>query len=185
MFATINATSHERGLPRPGDDIISPADVVMDHAFTVDGVPELVWPWLVQLGKWRAGWYLPWAIERLLPPSRRATRQILPQWQHLQIGDSIPDYGGKNETFQVARLQAPESVVYTSRRGRTAVTWSITLEPVSDGAAPTLTRVFLRLRLAPVRRKRLVRTVGGFVDAVTVAGMAGGLRERLAGHRTS
>jgi len=31
----------------------------MDRGFTVDTAPEAVWPWLVQLGKRRAGWYLP------------------------------------------------------------------------------------------------------------------------------
>ncbi len=184
MFAAVDATDYERSLPRPGDGIVSHADVVMDRAFTLDAAPELVWPWLVQLGKRRAGWYLPHAIERFLPPRRRAARHILPKWQHLQTGDLIPDYGGKNETFQVARIQAPQSIVYTSQRGKTAVTWSITLEPVPDGTV-TPTRVFLRLRMAPVRRKRLARSVGEFIDAVTVAGMVAGLTERLAEHRAS
>jgi hypothetical protein len=40
--------------------------------------------------------------------------------------------------------------------------------------------VHLRLRLGPVRRKWLARTGGEFIDALTIAGMAAGLRERLA-----
>jgi len=46
----------------------------MDHVFTVAAPPAAVWPWLVQLGKKRAGWYLPAAAERFLPPGRRAAR---------------------------------------------------------------------------------------------------------------
>lgn len=57
------------------------------------------------------------------------------------------------------------------------MTWSITLQP---DAIPDRTRVFLRLRAAPVRRRRLMEAVGGFFDASTVAVMAAGLRERLA-----
>jgi lysophospholipase L1-like esterase len=179
MFASIGATEHERTLPRAGDDLVSPADVVMDRAFTIDAPPEAVWPWLAQLGKRRAGWYLPRAIERFLPAGKRATRKIHPEWQHLQVGDIIPDYGGKHETFQVAQVQAPQSIVYTSQRGKVSLTWSITLDPLpADGRART--RVFLRLRMAPVSWKRLADSGGEFFDALTVAGMAAGLRERLA-----
>jgi hypothetical protein len=177
MFASTGATEHERALPRAGDDLVSPADVVMDRAFTLDAPPETVWPWLTQLGKRRAGWYLPRAVERFLPAARRAVWEIHPEWQHLKAGDIIPDYGGKHETFQVARVQAPQSIVYTSQRGKVSLTWSITLEATDEQPR---TRVFLRLRMAPVSWKRLADSGGGFFDALTVAGMAAGLRERLA-----
>ncbi|MBO1755117.1 hypothetical protein [Allobranchiibius sp. CTAmp26] len=179
MFASTTATDAERAVPRPGDDLVAPADVTMDRAFTLDAPPQIVWPWLVQLGKARAGWYLPRSVERFVPPGRRAARRILPQWQALAVGEVIPDYGGKNETFRVEQLQRPASIVYTSQRGRTTVSWSITLEPDSDDVSRR-TRVFLRLCAAPVRRKRLMETGGEFFDALTVALMVAGLRERLA-----
>src|ERR1700722_5204720 len=55
----VNADEDEKRAARPGDALVAPADVVMDRAFTVPGPVEQVWPWLVQLGKRRAGWYLP------------------------------------------------------------------------------------------------------------------------------
>ncbi len=182
MFANISATGRERSTPRPGDDIVTPAEVVMDRAFTLDASPAAVWPWLAQLGKSRGGWYLPRTLERFLPVGRRAVRTIHLEWQHLEVGDVIPDYGGTNETFHVAQIQAPKSIVYTSHRGKIALTWSITVEPL-PAEAPTRTRVFLRLRMAPVRWKRLALSGGEFFDAMTVAGMAAGLRERLTEHR--
>ena len=45
------------------------------------------------------------------------------------------------------------------------------------------TRVHLRLRLAPVKHRRIAEVGGGLFDALTIAGMAAGLRERLAGQR--
>ncbi len=57
------------------------------------------------------------------------------------------------------------------------VSWSIIL-----GEAPGPergTRVHLRLRLGPVRRVWLAKSVGGLFDLLTIAGMAAGLRERL------
>jgi hypothetical protein len=179
-FRGIDASAAEKAMSRPGDDIVSPADVVMDRAFTVDGPPDAVWPWLAQLGKQRAGWYLPRTVERFVPSRRRATRTIDARWQRLQVGDVIPDYGGRHETFEVAEIHAPSTVVYRSRRGHTDLTWSISLQPVGARDGTARTRVFLRLRMGPVRRKWLAETAGGLLDLLTIAGMAAGLRERLA-----
>ena len=192
-FSSVRATAAERRAARPGDDIIARPDVVMDRAFTVSAAPAAVWPWLVQLGKKRAGWYLPAAVERFLPPGRRAAREIRPAWQRLGPGDVVPDYGGRDETFEVAAIEPAAGLVYQSVRSRMNVTWLITLLPVpasgptsgpaSGGGAGEHTRVHLRLRLGPVRRTWLAGTAGEFIDALTIAGMAAGLKERLAAGR--
>ena len=174
VFAAVEPTPAEWAAPRPGDGLVA-ADVVMDRAFTVPGPPQTVWPWIVQLGKHRAGWYLPASVERFVPRARRAARRVEDRWQHLAVGDVIPDYGGADATFTVALIDAPHPLVYTSDRGRVHVSWVITLEPADGG-----TRVRLRLRLGPVRRKRLAEHGGGLLDLLTIAGMAAGLRERLA-----
>jgi hypothetical protein len=172
----VHPSTDEKAAPRPGDDLVTPAGVVMDRAFTVDAAPEVVWPWLVQLGKQRAGWYVPRWVERFIPPGRRAIRTIDARWQDLEVGDVIPDYG--NATFEVAQIDPPRTLVYTSRRGRTDISWSISLAARGQG-----TRVFLRLRLGPVKHKWLARTAGDLFDRLTIAGMAAGLRERLRGVR--
>ncbi|MDQ6935140.1 MAG: hypothetical protein M3130_07640 [Actinomycetota bacterium] len=183
-FTAVNPQPNEVAAPRAGDDIVAGADVVMDRAFTVDSTPAEAWPWLVQLGKGRAGWYLPRSLERFLPPSRQAARVVMPAFQHLQVGDVIPDYGGKEATFEVAALSPPTTLVYRSRRGRTNVSWSITLAPEAAGSvgeSSVRTRIHLRLRLGPVRHQRLAETAGDLVDLLTIGGMAAGLRERLRG----
>jgi hypothetical protein len=166
----------------PGDDLVDPADVVMDRAFTVPGTPEQVWPWVEQLGKGRAGWYLPRRLERLVPPSRRAARRVDGRWLGLVVGDRIPDYGGRHEYFEVAEIDRPRHLVHRSQRGRMRLSWAIALDPVAEGGASraAATRVRLRLRLTPVRRRRLAESVGEWFDGLTIAGMAAGLRERLA-----
>jgi len=180
-FDTIRARPDEVAAQRLGDDIVTEADVVMDRAFTVAAPPERAWPWLLQLGKYRAGWYLPRSLERFIPRSRRPARTVVAIWRHLEVGDVLPDYGGKNESFQVAILQPPSALVYRSQRGQMQVSWSITLS-VLPGArvdARPLTRIHLRLRLGSVRRKWLVKTAGELLDILTIAVMAAGLRERL------
>ncbi len=121
VFATVRATAAEGAEARLGDDIVAVPDVVMDRAFTVPGGPASVWPWLVQLGKHRAGWYLPRRVERFLPRGRRAIRVLDPRWATLHVGDIIPDYGGRDETFTVAEIDPARHLVYWSRRGRAKV----------------------------------------------------------------
>ena len=63
---------------RPAGRSIMSAPTLMDRAFTVAAPPAAVWPWLVQLGKKRAGWYLPRAIERFLPRQAPGGARHLP-----------------------------------------------------------------------------------------------------------
>ena len=169
------ATAAEHHAALPGDDLVA-ADVVMDRGFDLPAPPDVVWPWLVQLGKRRAGWYLPTYVERLVPPSRRALRHLEPRFLAHVVGDVIPDWGGADATFTLAAIEPPRLLLYTSRRGRTELTWCLHLSPVASTGG---TRVHLRLRLGPVRHTGLASTVGGLFDAATVVGLAAGLRERV------
>lgn len=179
MFESVAASAEDVARSLPGDHLVRRADVVMDRAFDLPAPPELVWPWFVQLGKRRAGWYLPRSVERFVPATRRARRTIDPALQDLRVGSVIPDWGGRHETFEVAVIEPPHALVHTTQRGRTFGSWAIVLTPYDAPAGPA-THVQLRLRLAPVKRKRLAGTVGELFDASTIAGLAAGLRERLA-----
>ena len=176
MFESVEPSPEDVARTLPGDDLVSHADVVMDRAFDLPAPPEEVWPWFVQLGKKRAGWYLPRSVERFVPASRRALRRIEPSLLQLRVGSVIPDWGGRHETFEVAILEPPRALVHTTQRGHTFGSWAIALTPSDSGTA---THVQLRLRLSPVKRKRLAGTAGELLDASTIAGLAAGLRERL------
>lgn len=168
-------TAAERASSLPGDDVVAPADVVMDRAFTLQVPPDAVWPWIVQLGKRRAGWYLPAAVERFVPPARRGLRRLDDRHQALSVGDVIPDWGGADATFTVVELAPARHLLYGSTRGRTHLTWCLRLTSVGGRR----TRVQLRLRLAPVRHRFVAEHLGGLFDQLTVMGLAAGLRERV------
>jgi hypothetical protein len=55
------STKQERRRPLPGDEVtndIDPAGMARHtRAVTIDAPPEAVWPWLVQIGDCRAGFY--------------------------------------------------------------------------------------------------------------------------------
>jgi hypothetical protein len=151
------------------------ANVQMDRAFDLPAPPAVVWPWLVQLGKRRAGWYLPRSVERFVPASRRAVRRIVPELQDLRVGETIPDWGGRGATLTLAAMDRDRYLLHTSRRGTVDVTWALVLFPAGRAG----TRVQSRVRLGPVRREWLAEYGGGPFDLLTILGLAHGLRERL------
>ncbi|VVJ17701.1 Uncharacterised protein [Amycolatopsis camponoti] len=164
----------ERTGAAAGDDLVPRPDVVMDRGFTLPAPPERVWPWFAQLGKNRAGWYLPAWIEAVVPRRRRALRRLDPALQRLRPGDVIDDWGGRDATFEIVTHDPPHTLVHRSTRGRLEISWAIHLVAAGGG-----TRVHLRFRLSGARHPRLVEYGGGLVDLLTVAGLAAGLRERV------
>jgi hypothetical protein len=49
--------------------------------------PEHVWPWLVQIGFNRAGWYSYDLLDNL---GRRSAERIIPELQAISVGDWVP-----------------------------------------------------------------------------------------------
>jgi len=72
--------------PLPGDELVEAPTAVETRGLTIDAPPEAVWPWLVQMGFDRAGWY---SYDALDMRGASADR-ILPAFQDLAIGDVVP-----------------------------------------------------------------------------------------------
>jgi hypothetical protein len=175
LFTSIAPTTAERGSSLPGDFVIPAPDVVMDRSLDVPVAPQVLWPWIVQLGKQRGGWYLPAAVERWIPAPRRGLREIDPRFQKLAVGSVVPDWGGQRASFEVALIEPESALVYRSERGPVKLSWALVLTAAGGNA----TRLQLRLRLGGVRHRWIARSAGGLMDRVTVAGLAAGLGERV------
>jgi hypothetical protein len=160
----------------PGDDVVPDAPVVMDRETVLPGTAEQLWPWLVQLGKDRAGWYFPRWAERVIPERGRGLRHIDPALQHLEVGDVVPDWGPGDPEFELVGKQAPYTLVYLTERGGLRASWALVAEDTPGGV-----RLHLRFRARPARgwTVPVARVVGGFVDWATVQLLFAGLRERL------
>ena len=190
----------------PGDDLVPGRCIVMDRAATLPAPPDQVWPWLVQLGKGRAGWYLPARVERLLPQRGRGLRRLDPQLQRVRVGDRVPDWGPGRPEFRAEVVDPPYALVWSSLRQRTrghrwppgdrgpsdwaaddlpddvlALSWALVLRPELPARPPLPgTRLHLRLRLRSRSRLEPVwRVLGGTVDEFTVRLLFAGLRERV------
>jgi hypothetical protein len=142
---TYSSTAMERHAGMAGDHIIPRPQFVITHGITIDATPETVWPWLVQMGWHRGGWYTAQWVDKLLFPENRASADhILEEFQDLHIGDFIPDGAPETECgFVVEQLEPPRLLVLHStshlplewrRDGRAAVdwTWVFTVVPTDS-----------------------------------------------------
>jgi hypothetical protein len=117
LGATWGSTREERRRRLPSDDLVEHPSIVTNHAITIAGRPEDVWPWLVQVGWHRAGWYTYRWVDRLLfPANAPSATEIVPEFQGLAVGDHIPDGPPESECFFVVeRLEPPNLMVLRSR----------------------------------------------------------------------
>jgi hypothetical protein len=90
------ATQDERGRPMPGDDLYR-ATGVTTRAITIEAPPDRVWPWLVQIGHGRGGWY---SYDRIDNDGRPSADHIVPELQNLSVGDRIPFMPGQGPVVQ-------------------------------------------------------------------------------------
>lgn len=87
---TWGARPGEVSMKLPGDELLADAGLVSTRAVTIDAPPAAVWPWLAQMGSGRGGAYTYDWIENLLGLHMHSARQVLPQFQNLQVGDELP-----------------------------------------------------------------------------------------------
>ena len=157
---TSGSTRAERAERRPGDDVVVRPHLVTDHAITIDAPPAEIWPWLVQMGWHRAGWYTArWVDVLLFPANEASADRIHDEWQGLAVGDVVPDGAPETECYFVVReLEPPRHLVLHSRshlppdfrdRYRASIdwTWSFSLRDLGDGR--TRFHFRSRARLAP------------------------------------
>jgi hypothetical protein len=108
----------------PGDDVIAHPMVEWTRGVTVHAAPERIWPWLVEMGYGRAGWYTPAWVDRVLEPSLfqlktpspRSPERLLPEFQSLAVGDIIADGPQYRSYWRVLAVEPQQAIVYHSIR---------------------------------------------------------------------
>ncbi len=98
LYVRWGTTADERQARLPGDDVVRHALYRVDHGITINAPADSVWPWLVQLGQDRGGFYSYDWLERLVGDRIRNADRIHAEWQHIAAGDLVratqPDYLG-------------------------------------------------------------------------------------------
>lgn len=150
-YLTWGARPDEVAREMPGDDLLPDPDMLSTRAISIATPPEAIWPWLVQLGSGRGGAYTYDWIENLLGLDMHSADEILPEHQHLRVGDVLP-VGPDTPGMRVEALDANRVLVFRSA-DRDWV-WAFALYPEGD-----VTRLVSRNRIAvtsPSVGRRLV-----------------------------
>ena len=138
---SVCATREERARPLPGDDLIVEPIGSLTHAITIACGPHAVWPWLVQMGAGRAGWYSYDALDNARVPS---ATQVVPELQRIALGSVFPALPRVTDGFVVLGFEPGRSLVlgFPDRDGRPLVTWTFLIEERPDHT----TRLIVRAR---------------------------------------
>lgn len=146
------ASAEEQRRRLPGDELVPYPKWTITHAITIKAPPEAVWPWVVQMGSGRAGWYAYDLIDNGGVPS---ARRIVPELQHVAVGDVMPTLPGARDAFILSEVIPERALVLVvplqpNAAGSAAVpdpsapvarvNWAIVLEPMDGGHTRLITR---------------------------------------------
>lgn len=86
---TWGATNEESHEALPGDELALQPKLKATHAITINAPATDVWPWLVQMGQDRGGFYSYTWLENLVGCHMRNADEVVREWQELKVGDSV------------------------------------------------------------------------------------------------
>lgn len=138
-FSRWGTTPEELARVMPGDALIpNPTDMSM-QAVTVNAPPEDIWPWLLQIGYQRGGLYSYDWLDRLFGfLDRPSATRILPEFQHLAVGDKIP--WGHNTELTVGVVQPLRALALSYEDRGFKWVWQFVLHPLDDQRTRFVTR---------------------------------------------
>jgi hypothetical protein len=134
------ATSAEAYGPLPGDATVPDPAYQCTHALTIDAPVEQVWPWLIQIGQDRAGFYSYDWLERWAGMEVWNADRIVPRWQSLEVGDTV----GLTPRIriEVVAVEKDRWLVFDMQQWAPA-SWAFILEPIDSRS----TRLVIRMRI--------------------------------------
>ena len=112
------ATEHEAHKPLPGDELIPNPRMEYTRAISIKAPPERVWPWLIQIGYGRAGWYSYDVLEDMVGAEAfvdgDSAERVVPELQTLAPGDAVALH--EDLAFRVHTIEPPRKLILSDMR---------------------------------------------------------------------
>ena len=125
------ATSEEVMRVLPGDELLGPGAPSTTRAVTIDAAPEDVFPWLLQIGYGRGGWY---SYDWIDNDGRPSVDRIDPALQRLGVGDRIEMLPGLGPT--VREIEPNHHILSAGETD----SWCLAVDRMHDGRTRLLSR---------------------------------------------
>jgi hypothetical protein len=134
----LGATAAEATAELPGDTLVPAAQYRSTRAITIDAPASEIWPWLVQVGCLRGGFYSDDLLDNLAHPSATT---IIPELQHLEVGQLIPmsppGRTSERTAFSVHSFRVNEWLLWSKPDS----TWAWSLTPTDTGGTRLVARI--------------------------------------------
>jgi hypothetical protein len=135
------ASDEEMARDMPGDAIVASPSFNATRAVTVNAPAENIYPWIVQVGMTRAGWYSYDLLDNLARPS---AEEILLEHQTIQIGDVIPMSPDGKQGMHVYDFLENKWMLWWDNLGDSTWVWDI--YPLGENQSRLVTRVRMKYR---------------------------------------
>lgn len=132
------ATPQEVKQSMPGDKLDPYPEFFATRAITIASTPEEIWPWLLQMGYGRAGYYGYDILENLgSPRGIRSADRILPEFQHFKVGDDVPISSVAQMVFYA--IEPNRYIIWTGTNHQGSFVWA--LYPVDESHTRLVSRI--------------------------------------------
>jgi len=159
MQLTWGASNKEVNRFMQGDEIVKNPTFNATRALTINQKPERIWPWIVQIGHGRAGWYSYDLVDNL---AKKSVERIIPELQHLKPGDLIPIDPNRKWGFWVKDYKPYQWMLWWDKEG--GLTWAWGLYPLDKEHTRLVTRIRMRYKwLSPSILFYFALDIGDFV----------------------
>ncbi|MDR0365502.1 MAG: hypothetical protein LBH68_01530 [Bifidobacteriaceae bacterium] len=176
------ATAAEQRAVLPGDELVPQPMLQATRAIGINAPPSSVWPWLVQLGQDKGGFYSYDWLERAAGLGIYSAEAIEPDWQNLKVGEPVRLAQGME--LSAAIVEVDKALVLSNldavwdEPGMPPdfdFSWAFVLEP----EGPTGTRLVVRERYSTTRwRTGLLVKAVAWVSFLMSRAMLVGIKER-------
>lgn len=134
------ASDEEIDRAMPGDEIVKNPIFNATRGVSIEAAPEEIWPWIVQIGYKKAGFY---SHDWLDNARIRSAERIIPEYQNLKVGDLIPL--SKDSYARVAHLENDRSLLLVFHEDKAEIsTWAWGLYKNEKGHTRLVTRLRIR-----------------------------------------